>query len=39
VYAIYEDFDEPGYTNPLPIADGNGLDEDTQEICSNGEDC
>jgi len=39
VYAIDVDFDEAGYTNPLPTVDDGELDEEPQEVCKSGEGC
>ena len=39
VYAIEDDFEEAGYTNPLPIADDDEPDGDPQEVCRSGKGC
>ena len=39
MYDTDVDFDEAGYTNPLPTVDDDESDEDTQEVCSSGEGC
>jgi hypothetical protein len=39
VYAIEDDFDEAGYTNPPPTAEDEEPDDDPQEVCSSGEGC
>ena len=39
MYAIEDDFDKAGYTNPRPTVDDEEPDEDPQEVCRSGEGC